>query len=605
MTRADFDFPANSALNASPGSLLMYVLDDDGNGKVTREEMEAFFKKADGGDLGFLSLNDLQENFTTRPKTSGLPDPGPPSKETLIRGLFRREIGSLEPGPSLDQKAPDFTLKTVDGKGEITLSKLVGPKPVVLVFGNFTCGPFRSQAGNVEKLYQLYKDRAEFVMVYVREAHPTDGWRMDSNDAVGITTAQPRTYEERVALARTCGKRLSLGFPMLVDGIDDPVGNAYSGMPSRLYLIDRDGKVAYKSGRGPYGFLPAELEHSLALLLQPSAEPSGHAEAPGPTPPVQLARPVEGPGPVKLLSSEEAWRRLPRVVEGGHPPLPNWARATAHALPQTTAAMLELDRLHRTESPLGPALRGKMRWVAADTNRCAYGRATAEADLLRAGIDRAEIDALKAGPRLWPEAERTALEFASRMSRDASEVTDGQVAALIRAHGEEKVVAMVLLLAAANFQDRLVMGLGTPLETDGPMAPVAVRFAKDGPPPLVPNRGKPEDWRGPPVPDRVDDPEWAVLDFDDLRKGLDSQKNNAGRIRVPSPEEAVAHLPADYPKPKSPIRIKWSLVVFGYQPRLAAAWSSVMRAFDSDAHLDDVFGESLFWVVTKSIHCFY
>ena len=105
-------------------------------------------------------------------------------------------------------------------------------------------------------------------MVYVREAHPTDGWRMESNDRVGVSTAQPRTYDERVEVAQTCGRLLGLGFPMLVDTIDDTVGDRYSGMPGRLYLIDREGKVAYKSGRGPFGFKPAELEQSLVLLLQ-------------------------------------------------------------------------------------------------------------------------------------------------------------------------------------------------------------------------------------------------------------------------------------------------------------------------------------------------
>lgn len=187
-----------------------------------------------------------------------------------MRGLFRQEIGSLQPGPALGDSAGDFTLKTNDGKQEITLSKLIGPKPVVLVFGNFTCGPFRSQAGNVEKLYRMYKDRAAFVMVYVREAHPTDGWSMESNERVGVALAQPRSYDERVAVAQTCGKRLDLGFPMLVDTIDDAVGARYSGMPSRLYLIDREGKVTYKSGRGPFGFKPAELEQSLVLSLQES-----------------------------------------------------------------------------------------------------------------------------------------------------------------------------------------------------------------------------------------------------------------------------------------------------------------------------------------------
>ena len=222
------------------------------------------------------------------------PGRGGPSKATLVRGLFRQEIGSLQPGPSLGEKAPDFTLKTNDGAEQVTLSKLVGPRPVVLVFGNFTCGPFRSQAGNVEKLYRMYRDRANFVMVYVREAHPTDGWSMDSNERVGVTLPQPRTYEERVSVAQTCGERLGLGFPMLVDTIDDTVGARYSGMPSRLYLIDRDGKVAYKSGRGPFAFKPAELEHALVLLLNQG----GTAATPHPegNPPTPVVRP-EGTAP--------------------------------------------------------------------------------------------------------------------------------------------------------------------------------------------------------------------------------------------------------------------------------------------------------------------
>jgi hypothetical protein len=150
---------------------------------------------------------------------------------------------------------------------------------VVLVFGNFTCGPFRNQAGNVEKLYQRYRDRCTFVMVYVREAHPVDGWAMESNDRQGVAIAQPRTYDERVSVAQTCGARLGLGFPMLVDTIDDAVGARYSGMPSRLYLIDHEGTIAYKSGRGPFGFKPAELEQALVLLLQERA-PSGSAVGP-------------------------------------------------------------------------------------------------------------------------------------------------------------------------------------------------------------------------------------------------------------------------------------------------------------------------------------
>jgi hypothetical protein len=55
--------------------------------------------------------------------------------------------------------------------------------------------------------------------------------------------------------------------PLLVDDLDDRVGHAYSGMPDRLYVIGRDGRVVYKGGRGPFGFNAAEMEQSLVLHL--------------------------------------------------------------------------------------------------------------------------------------------------------------------------------------------------------------------------------------------------------------------------------------------------------------------------------------------------
>ncbi len=202
LTTADFDF-SGSALEPTPGAMLFARADRDANGKVTREEIDAFFKACDSGGQGFLSLADLTEALTPPPRRSS-GGSGWPTKATLVRGLFRQEIGSLEPGPKLGETGPDFQLKTNDGAADISLSSLVGPKPVVLVFGNFTCGPFRSHAGNLEKLYHRFKDRASFVMVYVREAHPTDGWRMESNDRVNVATPQPRNYGERVQVAQLC-----------------------------------------------------------------------------------------------------------------------------------------------------------------------------------------------------------------------------------------------------------------------------------------------------------------------------------------------------------------------------------------------------------------
>ena len=124
-------------------------------------------------------------------------------------------------------------------------------------------------------MHQRYKDRVQFLAIYVREAHPTDGWRVPFNDKVGISIQQPKTEKERTKVAEQCCSTLEITMPLLVDGLDDRVGHAYSGMPDRLFVIDRQGKVTYKGGRGPFGFRPGEMEQSLIMtLLEDGAAPA-------------------------------------------------------------------------------------------------------------------------------------------------------------------------------------------------------------------------------------------------------------------------------------------------------------------------------------------
>ena len=41
----------------------------------------------------------------------------------------------------------------------------------------------------------------------------------------------------------------------------------YYALPDRLYLIGRDGRVAYRGGPGPFGFVAAELEYAIESYL--------------------------------------------------------------------------------------------------------------------------------------------------------------------------------------------------------------------------------------------------------------------------------------------------------------------------------------------------
>jgi hypothetical protein len=97
---------------------------------------------------------------------------------------------------------------------------------------------------------------------------------MASNDQVGIAIQQPTTLPERTQVAGQCCSTLEMTMPLLVDAIDDHVGHAYSGMPDRLYVVDRWGKVIYKGGRGPFGFKPGEMEQALLMLLLDEGAPA-------------------------------------------------------------------------------------------------------------------------------------------------------------------------------------------------------------------------------------------------------------------------------------------------------------------------------------------
>ena len=118
--------------------------------------------------------------------------------------------------------------------------------------------------GELEELHDRHGDEVAFFIVYIREAHPEDGWVLEVNRDEGIALADPVTLDERAAAAEACAVRLQTRIPTLLDDVDDAVGSAYGGWPDRLYLIGRDGRVAYQGETGPDGFKPAELARAIA-----------------------------------------------------------------------------------------------------------------------------------------------------------------------------------------------------------------------------------------------------------------------------------------------------------------------------------------------------
>ena len=112
-----------------------------------------------------------------------------------------------------------------------------------------------------------YGDDVEFFVVYIREAHAIDSF-LPKGGGEDPVLEDPTTLDERRAVARQCMTRLALEpIPALVDTLDDAVNRAYDAWPDRLYLIGRDGRVAYQGGPGPDGFDPDELEAAIVREL--------------------------------------------------------------------------------------------------------------------------------------------------------------------------------------------------------------------------------------------------------------------------------------------------------------------------------------------------
>jgi len=134
---------------------------------------------------------------------------------------------------------------------------------------------------SLRDLYAQYNDRVQFLVIYIREAHPEDGWSLSKISRLSELLGKlggpvehvsqgiydPQTIEERRKVAGRCEMALQYGIRTCVDEMDDAVMTAYAAIPDRLYLVGLDGRVVYAGGPGPFGFKPAELKDAIDAYL--------------------------------------------------------------------------------------------------------------------------------------------------------------------------------------------------------------------------------------------------------------------------------------------------------------------------------------------------
>jgi hypothetical protein len=303
------------------------------------------------------------------------------------------------------------------------------------------------------------------------------------------------------------------------------------------------------------------------------------------------------PGALPVASDADAWKVLPRK----NPPLPVWARTLAGPLPKTTAAMLDLDRLHRAEHPLGPVLSAKLRWLAADAIGCEYARKYAEFDLKQAKVPSADIKTFVKGTDKPTEDEARLFKLTRKLAKAAYTVTDEEFAAVLKAYGPDKACAVVHTAAYCGFFHRILFAVGAEVEEGGPLPPLPAPLSTDPRgPAATPARAEWATLKDAKQPKVTTDSPWPeALDF---QAEVATQKERKGRMPLP-PKERLENLSADSKRMAE--SILWNTVSAGYQPAMTDAWFVCLRAYQAEAQPDKQAWYSLFWVVTRGNECFY
>ncbi len=159
--------------------------------------------------------------------------------------------------PKVGEKAPETLVFDAKTGGKVKLSDFYQTKPVVTFFASYSCMCSQKTSGFMSALSKKYGDRFQFVLIYIREAHPIGG--MQSGPAGSeFIIPDPLNLEQRREAAIQFAEKRKLDFPILIDSMDDTQAVQWGAWPARLFLIDQRGTVVYSGQQGPWFVKPTE-----------------------------------------------------------------------------------------------------------------------------------------------------------------------------------------------------------------------------------------------------------------------------------------------------------------------------------------------------------
>eukprot|EP00092_Neocalanus_flemingeri_P008138 GFUD01008778.1.p2 GENE.GFUD01008778.1~~GFUD01008778.1.p2 ORF type:complete len:124 (+),score=26.60 GFUD01008778.1:507-878(+) len=116
--------------------------------------------------------------------------------------------------------------------------------------------------GKFGALRTKFAGLADFVTIYIAEAHPAERKHFSGNYAIDTHADMEQRIEAAKTLREEAGEFLK-GCPIMVDNMDDQANLAYAALPERLYVL-MDGNVAYQGGLGPFYYNIEEIDDFLS-----------------------------------------------------------------------------------------------------------------------------------------------------------------------------------------------------------------------------------------------------------------------------------------------------------------------------------------------------
>ena len=141
------------------------------------------------------------------------------------------DLGAF-PGSKAGELAENFSIYDQNGT-QVSLHDYRG-KWVVLETGSITCAMYVKNIPGIKELQVKYPD-VEFLLVYVREAHP--GSRLGPHES----NAQKIQRAEKLKVFYDEPRKI------LIDDLQGKMHKAYGELPNMVYIIDPNGRIIYRS----------------------------------------------------------------------------------------------------------------------------------------------------------------------------------------------------------------------------------------------------------------------------------------------------------------------------------------------------------------------